>query len=142
MSAIDDAFPGAQLVVPLPERTATFGLTMPEYPKRVFEAGELSDGTLRYLALAGALLGYRLPTFIALNEPEASLHPELLEPLARMIVRAAKRTQVWVVTHSERLAAAFEACGNVRPNTVIKRNGETWIEGLNLGGEFRPDDDD
>jgi len=140
--AIDDAFPGAQLVVPLPERTATFGLTLPEYPKRVFEAGELSDGTLRYLALAGALLGYRLPAFIPLNEPESSLHPELLEPLARLIVRAAERTQVWVVTHSERLAAAFEACGNVRPHTVIKRNGETWIEGLNLGGEFRTDDED
>jgi predicted ATPase len=140
--AIDDAFPGAELVVPVPERTASFGLTMPEYPRRVFEAAELSDGTLRYLALAGALLGYRLPSFVALNEPESSLHPELLEPLARMIVRAAERTQVWVVTHSERLAAAFEACGNVRPHTVIKRNGETWIEGLNLGGEFRTDDDD
>ena len=140
--AVDDAFPGARLVVPLPEPTASFGLVLPEYPKRVFEAGELSDGTLRYLALVGALLGYRLPAFIALNEPESSLHPELLEPLARMIVRAAERTQVWIVTHSERLAAAFEACGNVRPHTVIKRNGETWIEGLNLGGEFRTDDDD
>jgi predicted ATPase len=140
--AIDDAFPGAELVVPLPERTATFGLTLPEYPKRVFEAGELSDGTLRYLALAGALLGYRLPAFIALNEPESSLHPELLEPLARLIVRAAERTQVWVVTHSERLAEAFESYGKVRPHTVIKRNGETWIDGLNLGGEFRTDDED
>src|ERR1700761_7670827 len=43
--AIDDAFPGAQLVVPPPERTASFGLIMPDYPKRVFEAAELSDGT-------------------------------------------------------------------------------------------------
>jgi predicted ATPase len=140
--AIDDAFPGSELAVPVPERTASFGMTMPEYPKRIFEAAELSDGTLRYLALAGALLGYRLPSFIALNEPESSLHPDLIEPLARMIVRTAERTQVWVVTHSERLAAAFEACGNVRPHTVIKRNGETWIEGLNLGGEFRQDDED
>jgi predicted ATPase len=140
--AVDDAFPGATLIMPEPERTASFGLVFPEYPKRVFEAGELSDGTLRYLALVGALLGYRLPSFIALNEPESSLHPDLIEPLARMIVRAAERTQVWVVTHSERLAAAFEACGNVRPHTVIKRNGATWIEGLNLGGEFRQDDED
>src|SRR5262245_51397087 len=85
-AAIDDAFPGAHLVVPAPERTASFGLTQPDYPKRVFEAGELSDGTLRYLALAGALLSYRLPHFIALNEPETSLHPELLEPLARLIM--------------------------------------------------------
>ena len=134
--AIEDAFPGAHLVVPEPERTASFGLTLPDYPKRVFEAGELSDGTLRYLALAGALLGYRLPAFIALNEPETSLHPELLEPLARLIMRAAERTQIWVVTHSERLAKAFADAGAVTPRTVIKRDGETWIEGLTRGGDF------
>ena len=133
---IDDAFPNARLVVPAPGKTASFGLVLPDYPKRVFDAGELSDGTLRYLALAGALLGYRLPAFIALNEPETSLHPDLLEPLARMIVRAAERTQIWVVTHSERLARAFADCGAVAPRTVIKRDGETWIEGLQLGGEF------
>ena len=140
--AIDDAFPGATLIVPPPERMASFGLVMPDYPKRVFEAGQLSDGTLRYLALAGALLGYRLPAFIALNEPETSLHPDLLEPLARMIVRASKRTQIWVVTHSQRLAAAFAAEGNATPRTVVKRNGETWIEGLRVGGDFAQDDDD
>jgi predicted ATPase len=140
--AVDDAFPGAQLVVPPPGRSASFGLIMPDYPKRVFEAAELSDGTLRYLALAGALLGYRLPDFIALNEPETSLHPELLEPLARMIVQAAQRTQIWVVTHSERLAAAFAASGGIKPRTVFKRDGETWIEGLKLFGEFGDDEDD
>jgi predicted ATPase len=140
--AIDDAFPGARLFVPPPERAASFGLIQAEYPQRVFEANELSDGTLRYLALAGALLGYRLPGFIALNEPEASLHPDLLEPLARLIVRAAARTQVWVVTHSERLADALKSAGNISPRTVIKRNGETWLEGLRLGGDFVQDDDD
>ena len=114
---------------------------MPDYPKRIFEAGELSDGTMRYLALAGALLGYRLPAFIALNEPETSLHPELLEPLARLIVRAAQRTQIWVVTHSERLADAFAACGEIKPRSVIKRDGETWIEGLKLFGEFGDEDE-
>jgi predicted ATPase len=140
--AIDDAFPGARLVVPHVGRAATFGLMMPDYPKRVFEAGELSDGTLRYLGLAGALLGYRLPAFIALNEPETSLHPDLLEPLARMIVRGSERTQIWVVTHSERLAAALAAEGRVAPRTVIKRKGETWIEGLRLGGDFVQDADE
>ena len=134
--AVDDAFPGARLIVPAPGKTAAFGLLLPDYPKRVFEMAELSDGTLRYLALAGALLGYRLPAFIALNEPETSLHPELLEPLARMIIRAAERTQIWVVTHSERLAKAFADGGAVAPRTVIKRDGETWIEGLQLGGDF------
>jgi predicted ATPase len=138
---IDDAFPGAKLVVPEPGRSASFGLLMPDYPMRVFEASELSDGTLRYLGLAGALLGYRLPTFIALNEPETSLHPNLLEPLARMIIAASKRTQIWVVTHSERLADAFAAAASVTPRTVTKRNGETWIEGLRLSGDFGEEDD-
>ncbi|MFL9827745.1 AAA family ATPase [Rhodoplanes sp. SY1] len=141
-AVIDDAFPGARLVVPPPERTAAFGLIFPDYPKRVFEAGELSDGTLRYLALAGALLGYRLPGFVALNEPEASLHPDLLEPLARLIVRAARRTQIWVVTHSQPLAQALATQGGVQPRTVIKRDGETWIEGLRLGGDFADDDEE
>ena len=137
---IDDAFPGACLAVPSPGRTASFGLIMPEYPKRVFEAEELSDGTLRYLAIAGALLGYRLPSFIALNEPETSLHPDLLEPLARLILRAGQRTQIWVVTHSERLAQAFMRESRVTPRTVIKRNGATWIDGLKLSGTFGDDD--
>jgi predicted ATPase len=139
---IDDAFPGAKLVVPEPGRSASFGLLMPDYPMRAFETGELSDGTLRYLGLAGALLGYRLPSFIALNEPETSLHPDLLEPLARMVLAASKRTQIWVVTHSERLAAAFAAAGVDTPRTVIKRKGETWIEGLRLSGDFSEEEDD
>jgi predicted ATPase len=133
---IDDAFPGANLVVPPPGRFASFGMRFPDQPKRIFEAAELSDGTLRYLGLAGALLAYRLPAFIALNEPEASLHPDLLVPLARLIVRASERTQIWLVTHSERLAAAIASNGAIEPLTVIKRSGATWIDGLNFAGAF------
>jgi predicted ATPase len=138
---IDDAFPGARLVVPEPGRTASFGLIFPEYPQRLFDAGELSDGTLRYLALAGALLAYRLPAFVALNEPETSLHPDLLRPLARLIAEAAERTQIWMVTHSQPLAAALADHAGVTPLHIIKRDGETWIEGLKLGGGFRDDDE-
>jgi predicted ATPase len=140
--AVDDAFPGARLAIPEPKRTASFGLRLPDYPQRVFAMTELSDGTLRYLALAGALLGYRLPAFVALNEPETSLHPELLEPLARMIARAAEHTQLWVVTHSERLAQALAECGGVVPHRVVKREGgETWIEGLEPSGEFADEEE-
>jgi predicted ATPase len=139
--AIEEAFPGAKLVVPNPQRTASFGMVFPDYPKRVFESSELSDGTLRYLALAGALLAYRLPAFVALNEPETSLHPDLLDPLARLIARAAERTQMWLVTHSEGLAAAIAKHGKAKPRTVIKREGETWIDGLTMGGDYRDDED-
>ena len=141
-AAIDRAFPGARLVVPEPGREASFGLVFPDYPRRVFEASELSDGTLRFLALAGALLAYRLPPFLALNEPETSLHPDLMEPLAGMIVQASRRTQVWLVTHSERLARALTDQGGIRRHVVIKRDGETWIEGLRLTGDFYDDDED
>ena len=75
--AIEDAFPGARLDVPLPGQEASFGMVFPDHPRRVFEARELSDGTLRYLALAGALLSLRLPSFVALK----TLSPALNEPL-------------------------------------------------------------
>lgn len=138
---IDRAFPGAELVVPAPERTASFGMIFPEFPQRLFEAAELSDGTLRFLALAGALMAYRLPPFIALNEPESSLHPDLMEPLGRMIASASARTQIWLVTHSERLAEVIRRSGAGAVRTVLKRDGATTIEGLTLLGTFRDDDD-
>jgi predicted ATPase len=134
-ATIADAFPGARLIIPSPDRTASFGMTYQDFPKRVFEASELSDGTVRFLALAGALLGYRLPTFLALNEPETSLHPDHLPALARLITLAAQRSQVWVVTHSRDLAAAIDEAAGARTMTVVKRKGETWIRGLTLGGD-------
>jgi predicted ATPase len=140
-AAIADAFPGAFLSVPSPGHEASFGMVLPDHPMRVFQAAELSDGTLRYLALAGSLLALRLPDFMAFNEPESSLHPDLLEPLARLIVKASERTQVWLVTHSERLAAALAKYGKVQPRTVIKKEGATWIEGLKAIGGFADDDD-
>ncbi len=137
---VDDAFPGALLKVPPPQRNATFGMIFPDYPKRVFEASELSDGTLRYLALAGALLAYRLPAFIVLNEPETSLHPDLLDPLARLIAGAASRAQIWLVTHSEPLAEALARHGGITPRKVVKHQGATRIEGLTIAGQLREEE--
>lgn len=134
---INDAFPGVRLIIPPPERMASFGLQYREFPKRVFEASELSDGTLRFLALAAALLSYRPPRFIALNEPETSLHPELLPALGRLIVRASEHTQMWIVTHSELLAETIAAEAGITPRHVIKKKGETKIEGLTFSGEYK-----
>jgi predicted ATPase len=139
-AAIDRAFPGARLIVPSPDRLASFGMRFPEFPQRLFEAHELSDGTLRFLALVGALLSYRLPPFIALNEPESSLHPDLMEPLAGLIVGASERTRLWLVTHSERLATAVTATGAGKVRTVVKQDGETRIEGLKAWGAFEDEE--
>lgn len=134
--AIEDAFPGAELVIPEVGEFASFGMRYAEMPKRVFQPHELSDGTLQFLALAGALLSYRLPPFIALNEPENSLHPSLLPMLARLIVKAAERSQVWVVTHARDLADAIAAESGVLPREVVRDDNGTWLEGLGNLGEF------
>ena len=52
---------------------------------RPLGTAELSDGTLRYLLLVAALLSPRPPELMVLNEPETSLHPDLLAPLGRLI---------------------------------------------------------
>jgi predicted ATPase len=138
-AAVETAFPGARLFVPAPEENATFSMTFQDLPRRSFGAHELSDGTLQFLALMGALLAYRLPPFIALNEPETSLHPNLLPALARVIARAAERTQIWVVTHSRELADLLAGQTGTIPREVIRKDGATWLEGLNMIGEFEED---
>jgi predicted ATPase len=82
---------------------------------------------LRYLLLVAALLTPRPPTLMVLNEPETSLHRDLLAPLARLIVRASKSTQIIVVTHAAPLVEALSQEGAKR--FVLKKElGETVIE--------------
>jgi predicted ATPase len=138
-TAIADAFPGARLRAQDEGSRCQFDLRFPDMP-RPFGAHELSDGTLKYLCLLGALMGYRLPPLIALNEPEASLHPSLLPPLARLIGRAAQKSRIWIVTHSEPFAAALQEETGKKLRRVVKRDGATEIEGLKLTGEFRDED--
>ena len=64
-----------------------------------------------------------------LNEPETSLHPDLLPALGRLIIRASRETQVWVVSHAPRLVATLEqdqACNSI---ALDKEFGETVILG-------------
>jgi predicted ATPase len=126
-AAVADAFPGARLLGASEGGRCTLAMDFPDMP-RPLEAHELSDGTLKYLCLVGALSGYRLPALVALNEPEASLHEELIAPLARLILDAARRAQLWIVTHSSALAGELECQGGARPRHVIKEAGATRIE--------------
>ena len=139
--AVADAFGGARLSVPEPDEFASYGLIFPQFPQRVFQPRELSDGQIRFLALAAALLSYRTPPLIALNEPEASLHPDMLPPLAEMIARAAQSSQLWIVTHSERLAQEVETRCGVRAKRVVRNDGATWIDGMRLTGAMDDDDE-
>ena len=140
--AIGTAFDGAQLHVPEPGEYAEFGLRFPHLPLRVFKPRELSDGQIRFLGLAAALMSYRQPPLIALNEPEASLHPDMLLPLADMIVEASRSSQIWIVTHSEQLATAIQERTGVRAKRVIRKDGATWLEGMRATGVMEEDDED
>lgn len=75
---------------------------------RSMEMWELSDGMLRFLCLATALLNPFPPPLIAIDEPELGLHPGLLPIVAEMIKAAAERTQVLVTTHSPDLLNCFD----------------------------------
>jgi predicted ATPase len=139
-AAIDDAFPGARLEAGDEGSWCRMSLAFPDMP-RSFAVHELSDGTLKYLCLLGALMGYRLPPLIALNEPEASLHPSLLPPLARLIASAARHTRIWIVTHSEELAECLHEETGKQARRVVKSAGATGIEGLKLSGEYAEEDE-
>jgi predicted ATPase len=127
-SAVSDAFPKSELSIT--SSAGRFTVQMKQHGLlRPLEAAELSDGTLRYLLWIAALLTPRPPALMVLNEPETSLHPDLLPPLARLIARAAERSQVIVVTHAAPLIAALveQSCNSIR---LEKSFGETRIAGL------------
>jgi predicted ATPase len=125
--AIDDAFPGCKLIVKSDHARFEVLLQQPGI-LRPLEARELSDGTLRYLCLIAALLSPRPPEFLALNEPEMSLHPDLIEPLANLILRASRDSQIWITTHSQLLTACLSKLTQQDPIKLNKKEGCTKIE--------------
>ncbi|WP_242201425.1 MULTISPECIES: AAA family ATPase [unclassified Pseudomonas] len=130
--AVSDAFPGARLNIQ-PLQGGRFAIEFyQEGLLRPLSAAELSDGTLRYLLLIAALLTPRPPTMMVLNEPETSLHPDLLPALARLIIQASQHCQVWVVSHASRLIAALQQDEGCNSIVLEKVMGETRIVGQGM----------
>lgn len=130
-AAVSDAFPGARVEVLV--EGGRFSLQFRQHGLlRPLSAAELSDGTLRYLLWIAALHTPRPPPLMVLNEPETSLHPDLLPALARLIAGAARRTQVWVVSHATRLIAALEQAPDCNPIQLVKRDSQTTIDGQGM----------
>ncbi|MBK5340939.1 AAA family ATPase [Pseudomonas sp. TH49] len=128
-AAISDAFPGARLNI-APLAGGRFAIEFfQEGLLRPLSAAELSDGTLRYLLLIAALLTPRPPSLMVLNEPETSLHPDLLPALARLIIRASQECQVWVVSHARRLISALQEDPECNCIVLEKTLGQTGIVG-------------
>jgi predicted ATPase len=130
--AINDAFPGSRLNVVV-EAGGRFAIEFyHDGLLRPLSGAELSDGTLRYLLWVAALLTPRPPALMVLNEPETSLHPDLLPALARLIIRASADTQVWVVSHAKRMIselAKHQACHSIK---LEKDLGQTQVKGQGL----------
>lgn len=123
--AVGDAFGGSAVTVTDHGGRFEIALDQPGL-LRPLSGRELSDGTLRYLLLAAALLSPRPPGLMVLNEPETSLHSEVLPALARLMLRAAERSQLVVVTHSATLVAALTDAGAMH-HELVKPHGETEI---------------
>ena len=95
------------------------------------------DSTRSELCLLAALLSPVPAPLLILNEPENSLHPDVLIPLADLIRRASERSQVWVTTHSIALTDLLAEAPKAKIMRLHKIEGETRIvgEGLILGDD-------
>ena len=101
-AAVSDAFPGAHVEVRVDN--GRFDLAFTQHGLlRPLAQRELSDGTLRYLLWIAALMTPRPPSLMVLNEPETSLHPELLPALGRLMAKRSEDTQLWVISHAQPL---------------------------------------
>jgi predicted ATPase len=122
--AFAEAFPGCQWSPMDDADQFQMRILRPDL-KRWLSASELSDGTLRFFCLCAALLTPKPPPLMVFNEPEASLHPSLMPPLADLFAKASADTQILIVTHSKELAA--EIAGKCDANVVdlVSYEGET-----------------
>ena len=97
--------------------------------ERYIPASRLSDGTLRYMALAAILLDPDPPPLVVIEEPELGLHPDITLEIGRMLVQASQRTQLVVTTHSKDLVDTLSDY----PSSVVvceKYDGESIFERL------------
>ncbi len=87
----------------------------------------LSDGSIRFICLATALLQPHPPSAIVIDEPELGLHPEAIRILGELIEDCAKRTQIIVATQSPLLLDQFSIEDIV---VVNRREGQSTFERL------------
>lgn len=87
----------------------------------------LSDGSIRFICLATALLQPSPPSTIVIDEPELGLHPEAIRVLGELIADAAKRMQIIVATQSPLLIDQFSIEDIV---VVNRKDGQSTCERL------------
>lgn len=100
-----------------------------KYSNFVYGVNDLSDGTIRFIALTILFMQPTLPKTIIIDEPELGLHPFAIAKLAGMIQSAAaKGAQVIIATQSSDLISYFQAEDII---AVDQKNGESQFNRLN-----------
>lgn len=110
-------------------------------------ATRLSDGTIRFLAMAAVLLQPSPPPLVCIEEPELGLHPDALSIVADLLVDASQRTQLIVTTHSDALLSYLSldpesvlVCENIGGTQVRRLKADdlkSWLEKYRLGEVWR-----
>ena len=107
-----------------------------------FGPEQFSDGTLRFICLATALLQPNPPATIIFDEPELGLHPSAIELLASMLLAVSQDTQILVSTQSPTLLSRFDpehiliveqVEGNSRFRRIDRTELGTWLDEYSLG---------
>ena len=128
---IDDAFPKSRVHIEV--QSGRFEVKLHQHGLlRPLSAAELSDGTLRFLLWTAALLTPRPPQLMVLNEPETSLHPDLLPALARLIAAASQQSQLILVSHARTLIEALNETPQCERLHLEKNFGETVLSDATL----------
>jgi predicted ATPase len=120
----DDFLLDPQLIGPKTKVSLSWKTKGTDYPMQPYH---LSDGSIRFICLATALLQPDPPSTIIIDEPELGLHPEAIRLLGELIEAAAKRTQIIVATQSPLLLDQF----SVEDIVLVKRKeGQSTFERL------------
>ena len=112
--------------------------------RQAVPATRLSDGSLRYLCLLAVLCHPTPPPVVCIEEPEIGLHPDVIPEVAKLLVEASARSQIFVTTHSDILVDALTdvpeavvVCEKVDGSTQLRRLSEEelkpWLEQYRLG---------
>jgi predicted ATPase len=139
---INFAFLGSKLYLVLREK----------YLSRSVSIEHISDGTLHYLLLLSVLFNLERGYLVCIDEPETSLHPDMINTIADAIKQASNSTQLIIATHSPLLLNSFDIDDilifekNNHNETVVKSSqkfdewtedylaGQAWLQGL-IGGK-------
>lgn len=114
-----------------------------KYSENVYGPTDLSDGTVRFIALATLFLQPHLPSVIIIDEPELGLHPFAIQKLSGLIQSvASKETQVIVATQSAQLISHFQpedilTVNQMEGTSIMRRLDSTelheWLDDYSLG---------